>query len=83
MKKIKKLSYRQLTQQVRGYQMDEQNWRAMHEMDQREIQGLKKALQTRLDMSMLQERTKLAGSVGQMVDAVSHAIRFVVGIEVL
>lgn len=45
-------------------------------LSQREAQ-----LRTRLDQSMLKERIALSNSLGQMIEATSKAIMFVVGKE--
>jgi hypothetical protein len=48
-----------------------------------EIADLKKQLTVRVDTSMIAERRALLNSLGQMTEAVSHAIRFTVGKEVM
>lgn len=44
---------------------------------------LRAQLQNRLDVSMLAERQKLANSIGQMTEAVSKAIMYLVAKETL
>jgi len=48
-----------------------------------ENQKLRASLQHRLDQSMLKERIQLVNSIGQLTEAVSKAIQFVIAKETL
>lgn len=48
-----------------------------------ENDNLKKQLQQRIDDKMLSERQKLCNSLGQMMEATSKAVMYIVGKEVL
>ncbi len=49
----------------------------------RKVTELEIKLQTRVDTSMIKERQDLLNSIGQLVEAVSKAIVYTVGKEVL
>lgn len=52
-------------------------------MYERENTELKQKLQQRLDVSMLEQRNKLASNIGQMVQALAQMIHVVIGKEVM
>ena len=80
---IKKPSYRQLTRSLKGSEAVSKNReRLMYEYIEK-CKILEIKLRERLDLSMIQERRQLAQALAAMTEGVSHAIRYVVGKEVM
>lgn len=81
--KSKKPSNRQLSQRLKEQaELITQQRNLIHEY-RRENESLKEKINTRLDTTMMQQRIQLASNLGQMIEATSKAVMFIIAKEAI
>ena len=83
MKKVNKPSYQQLKRSNAELLDMVQRRDQLHVADLSELAKLRREAGQRLDTSMLNERIRLASSIGQMMDTVCQTVKYVIGKEVM
>lgn len=81
--KTKKPNIRQLTKELKELNQRHSELTEIYYKIAADNRDLKAKLQARLDDRQLEQRNKLASSLGQMIEATSKAISFIVGKEVM
>ena len=82
-KKVKKPSYRKLQQELELCKLHLDETRDVMNIYYKEKEELRRKLVERVDTTMLQERIRLANALGQMINSVTEAVKFVIGKEVM
>ncbi len=83
MKKVKKLSYAALKRQVQSQVDSADHYCRLYNEQLDECAKLRAQLKERVDTTMIQERIRLASSIGQMMDTVCQTVKYVIGKEVM
>lgn len=79
----KKLSIKKLKQKLDTSRELCDQLRTSNQSKMIEVEHLKKQLQSKTDMSMIEQRIKLAYALGNITESLSKAINVVVGKEVM
>jgi len=82
-KVIKKKTVRQLEKELKEMGERAESQRQLYLKIYQENQELKQKLQARLDDRQLEQRNKLASSLGHMIEATSKAVMYIIGKEVV
>lgn len=79
----KKPTVRSLKKELKDATLTITYWRERTTVSNAEVLRLKTLIQEKPDLTMMHERRQIATALGQMAGAVTEAIRYVIGKEVL
>ena len=83
MKRPRKLSYQALTQRLTAVEYELFGYRQQIATVSKDRDSWKATAQARIDTAMMDSRIRLASALGQMTDALSHAIVTVIAKKTL